>query len=203
MAYSSLNIAISSHFQTQKSLIMIYKFAISFFITFLLASNILSSLPLAFNLLSPLNSVFYAGIIGWTLLLLRVSVGGLFMLHGYPKITHLQQWANSMQMPVFMCFLSAWSMFLGGIALIIGFLTLLATLPILASMAFAAFLEISSGKPFVARDPYLIPEEQYKGPLGKGEPPSWEKAFMYCIMLITIAVLGPGALSVDAFIFRH
>lgn len=104
-------------------------------------------------------------------------------------------------MPIFMCFVSAWTMFLGGFALIIGFLTLLATLPILASMAFAAFLEITSGKPFVARDPYLIPEDQYKGPLGKGEPPSWEKAFMYCIMLIAIAVLGPGAFSLDASIF--
>ncbi|OKH52155.1 DoxX family protein [Calothrix sp. HK-06] len=178
---------------------MIYKFALGL-ITFLLATNT-SSIPLGINLLSSLNPVFPAGIVGWALLILRVSTGGLFILHGYPKVTHLKQWANSMHMPIFMCFLSAWSMFLGGFALIIGFLTLLATLPIFASMVFAAFLEITSGKPFVARDPYLIPEDQYKGPLGKGEPPSWEKAFMYCVMLITIAVLGPGAFSLDASIF--
>ncbi|WP_292863918.1 hypothetical protein [Nostoc sp. LPT] len=35
----------------------------------------------------------------------------------------------------------------------------------------------------------------------KGEPPSWEKAFMYCVMLIAIAVLGPGAYLFDALIF--
>ncbi|MGB7894009.1 MAG: DoxX family protein, partial [Microcoleus sp.] len=93
------------------------------------------------------------------------------------------------------------SMVGGGICLILGLLTLLASLPILGSMMFAAYLHISQGKPFVARDPYLIPEEQYQGPLGKGEPPSWEKAFMYCVMLIAIAVLGPGAYSLDALIF--
>lgn len=53
----------------------------------------------------------------------------------------------------------------------------------------------------VARDPYLIPEGQYKGPKEKGELPSWEKAYMYSIMLIAIAVLVPGAYSLDALIF--
>jgi len=53
----------------------------------------------------------------------------------------------------------------------------------------------------VARDPYLIPKGQYEGPQGTGEPPSWEKAFMYCLMLVTIAVFGPGAFSLDAILF--
>lgn len=183
---------------------MIYKFAIGVTTGFLLAiaSHASTDLPqLGLNLLSSLNTVYPAGIPGWALLLLRVSVGGLFILHGYPKITHLRQWAESLKMPIFICFLSAASMLGGGIFLIVGFLTLLATLPILGSMVFAAYLHISGGKPFVAKDPYLIPEDQYKGPLGKGEPPSWEKAFMYCVMLIAIAVLGPGAFSLDALIF--
>ncbi len=87
-----------------------------------------------------------------------------------------------------------------GICLVLGLLTPLASAAILLSMAFAAFLEIKDGLPFVARDPYLIPEGQYVGPDGIGEPPSWEKAFMYCLMLIAIAVLGPGAFSLDALI---
>ena len=182
---------------------MIYKFFIGFAIALVLGTNVSSNFPnLGLNLLSSLNTVFPAGIPGWALLLLRVSVGGLFLLHGYPKITHLRQWADSLKMPIFLCFLSALSMLGGAVCLIIGFLTLLASLPILASMAFAMYLEISQGMPFVAQDPYLIPEDQYKGPKGKGEPPSWEKAFMYCIMLIAIAVLGPGAYSLDALIFR-
>lgn len=178
---------------------MIYKFAVGVAIAFLLAS--FNFPQLGPHLLSALYSLYPDGFPGLALLLLRVSVGGLFVLHGYPKITHLRQWAESLKMPIFLCFLSAASMLGGGIFLIIGFLTLLATLPILCSMIFAIYLDVSGGKPFVAKDPYLIPEDQYKGPKGKGEPPSWEKAFMYCVMLIAIAVLGPGAYSLDALIF--
>ncbi len=125
------------------------------------------------------------------------------MLHGYPKITHLKTWANSLKMSVFLCFLSAFSMIAGGVCLVLGLLTPLASITILGSMIFAMVLEISQGLPFVARDPYLIPEGQYEGPNGKGEPPSWEKAFMYCLMLIAITVLGPGLFSLDALLFSR
>ncbi|MBH8571690.1 DoxX family protein [Nostocaceae cyanobacterium CENA369] len=179
---------------------MIYKFALGVAIAFFLAA--FNYPQLGPYLLSSLDRVYPNGLPGLALLLLRVSVGGLFILHGYPKITHLRQWAESLKMPVLFCFLSAASMIGGGIFLIIGLLTLLATLPILCSMVFAAYLHISGGKPFVAQDPYLIPADQYQGPLGQGEPPSWEKAFMYCVMLIAIAVVGPGAYSLDALIFR-
>lgn len=145
---------------------------------------------------------FPGGIEGWTLLLLRVGVGILFLQHGYPKITHLREWSTSLKMPTFLCFLSALSMVAGGVCLILGLLTPLASIAIFGSMAFAMILEIVQGSPFVARDPYLIPAGQYEGPKGKGEPPSWEKAFMYCLILIAIAVFGPGAFSLDALIFH-
>ncbi|MEH2349837.1 MAG: DoxX family protein [Nostoc sp.] len=178
---------------------MIYKFATGVAIAFFLGS--FNFPQLSPQLLSSLSPGYPDGFPGLALLLLRVSLGWLFILHGYPKITHLRQWAESLKTPVVLCFLSAASMVGGGIFLIIGFLTLLDTLPILCSMIFAIYLDISGSKPFVAQDPYLIPEDQYKGPLGKGEPPSWEKAFMYCVMLIAIAVLGPGAYSLDTLIF--
>lgn len=180
---------------------MIYQFVLGVAIAFFLAAFHFPQLRP--YLLSSLYHVYPDGLPGLVLLLLRVSVGWLFILHGYPKITHLRQWAESLKMPVFLCFLSAASMLGEGIFLIIGFLTLLATLPILCSMIFAIYLHITGGKPFVAKDPYLIPGGQYMGPLGEGEPPSWEKAFMYCVMLIAIAVLGPGAYSLDAAIFRR
>ena len=173
---------------------MIYKFVIGFALSFLLATNVSSNLPeLGLNLLSSLNPLYPTGLQGVVLLLLRLSVGVLFLLHGYPKITHLRLWANSLKMPLFLCFLSAASMLGGGICLILGFLTLLASVAIV--------LEIVQGLPFVASDPYLIPEGQYQGPKGKGEPPSWEKAFMYCVMLMAIGVFGPGAYSLDALMW--
>lgn len=178
---------------------MIYKFVLGVAVAFLLAS--FNFPQLGPHLLSTLYRVYPDGVPGLALLVLRVSVGGLFLIHGYPKVLHLRQWADSINTPVFLCFLSAWSMLGSGICLIVGLITLLATLPLLASMLFAILLHLIQGKPFVATDPYLIPEGQYKGPKGKGEPPSWEKAFMYCVMLIAIAVLGPGAYSLDALIF--
>jgi putative oxidoreductase len=181
---------------------MIYKAVLGFAIAlFLTTSSSVSHLP-GLSFLDRLYSDFPDGISGFTLLLLRVGTGILFMIHGYPKLTHLQQWASSLKMPTFLCFLSALSMFAGGVCLILGLLTPLASAAIFVSMAFAAYLEIRQGLPFVARDPYSIPQGQYEGPNGKGEPPSWEKAFMYCLMLLTIAILGPGAFSLDALLFK-
>ena len=163
----------------------------------LCANPLLANLA-AFKLLESLYRGFPAGLPGATLLLLRVGVGFLFILHGYPKITHLQTWAKGLKMPIVLCFVSALSMLIGGGCLILGLLTPWASLAILGSMGFAMVLEIVQGSPFVASDPYLIPDGEYEGPRGKGEPPSWEKAFMYCLMLIAIAVFGPGAFSLDA-----
>jgi putative oxidoreductase len=177
---------------------MIYT-STNFTVDFFLAAANLPRLDL--SLVSTLALVYPDGWSGLALLLLRVSVGGLFILHGYPKLNHLHSWATALKMPVFLCFLSAATMFGGGICLILGFLTLLATLPILGSMLFAVYLDITGGQPLVAQDPYLIPEGEYRGPDGLGEPPSWEKAFMYCVILIAIAILGPGVYSVDAAIF--
>jgi putative oxidoreductase len=173
---------------------MIYKF------TILLASNVAH-----FSVLNGSNFLylgFPVEIEGWTLLLLRVGVGILFMQHGSPKIRHLQLWSSYIQMPIFLCLLSALSMVGGGTCLVLGLLTPLASIAILVSMVFAMILEIRQGLPFVALDPYLVPPGQYDGSEGKTEPPSWEKAFMYCLMLIAIAVLGSGAFSLDALLFR-
>ena len=169
---------------------------------FLLSSGALFSFSQPFyDLINLLYPSFVLGIQGWMLLIFRVSVGILFVLHGYPKLVNLRKWAKSLKMPAPLCFLSALSMFLGGFALIAGFLTPLASLAILGSMGFATFLHIKKGKPFVAKDPYLLSEGEYQGPNGKGEPPSVEKAFMYDLMLLLIIIFGPGGYSLDAIFF--
>ena len=142
-----------------------------------------------------------SAIANWMLLILRVGIGVLFVLHGKPKLKHLQQWAKSIKMPVFLCLLSALSMFVGGLCLVLGFLTVPAALAIDGSMIFALFLEMSHGSPFVAQDPFQIPAGQYEGPNGLGEPPSYEKAFMYVLILSAIAILGAGSFSIDAQLF--
>jgi putative oxidoreductase len=64
-------------------------------------------------------------------------------------------------------------------------------------MVYAMVLEIRSGFPFIAPDPYQIPEGDYAGPMGVGEPPSWEKAAMYALMALVLILCGGGILSLD------
>ncbi|MEL6928584.1 MAG: DoxX family protein [Cyanobacteria bacterium J06600_6] len=152
------------------------------------------------NLWRSLFPVFPIGMQGYALLALRVGLGVLFVIHGYPKLIHLKTWSKALKMPLWLCFLSASSMFLGGFCLIAGFLTPFACIALLCSMVFALVLEITLGLPFVAPDPYLIPEGDYEGPNGKGEPPSQEKAFVFILMLVTLLILGAGGFSIDAWI---
>jgi putative oxidoreductase len=139
---------------------------------------------------------------GWGLLLLRLFVGIAFVRHGWPKLRNLRTWATALKTPEWLCFLSAASMFGGGIALLPGLLTPLAALAILVSMAYAVVLEIRSGFPFIAPDPFQIPPGDYMGPMGLGEPPSWEKAAMYCVMAIVLITCGGGALSLDTLLIE-
>lgn len=131
------------------------------------------------------------------LMLLRLFVGLAFIRHGWPKLRNLNTWAEALNTPIWLCFLSAVSMWAGGIALIIGLLTPLAALAILVSMAYAVVLEIRGGLPFIGPDPFQIPPGDYVGPLGVGEPPSWEKAAMYVVMCIVLIACGGGNYSLD------
>ncbi len=88
-------------------------------------------------------------------------------------------------------------MWAGGIALIAGVLTPLAAAAIAVSMVYAMVLEISLGSPFIAPDPFQIPEGDYAGPMGVGEPPSWEKAAVYVVMCLVLMTSGGGPFSFD------
>jgi putative oxidoreductase len=137
-----------------------------------------------------------------SLLVMRVFLGICFIRHGWPKLRNLDTWATAMKTPKWLCFLSAFSMWGAGIALIPGLLTPLAALAILVSMAYACVIEILAGFPFIAPDPYQIPEGDYAGPMGVGEPPSWEKAAMYVVMCLVLATCGGGTFSIDTLLLN-
>jgi len=138
-----------------------------------------------------------SGLAQLMLLLLRLFLGIAFIRHGWPKLRNLKTWSTALKTPQWLCFLSAFSMWGAGIALLPGLLTPLAALAIAVSMGYAMVLEIISGFPFIAPDPYQIPEGDYAGPMGVGEPPSWEKAAMYVVMCAVLATCGGGLWSLD------
>lgn len=141
-----------------------------------------------------MRKVFYAGGVSCRgsigLLLLRVAMGAAFMFHGWPKIQNASGWMDahgSSGMPPFLQAAAAVSEFGGGLALILGLLTPLAALGLAGTMATAlGMVHLRMGHAFVASAP--------------GQP-SYELAAVYLAASILFLLLGPGKLSLDAFLF--
>jgi putative oxidoreductase len=120
------------------------------------------------------------------LLLLRVVMGAAFMFHGWPKIQNPQHWMGPSEVPPALQAAAALSEFGGGLALILGLLTPLAALGIACTMGTAlGMVHLRMGHPFV-------------GFPGK---PSYELSAVYLAAAILFLLLGPGKLSLDAFLF--
>jgi putative oxidoreductase len=135
--------------------------------------------------------IFYCDTVGWIgsagLLLLRLAVGAAFMFHGWGKIQNPWGWMGA-ESPVPAVFqaLAALAEFGGGMALIVGLLTRLASLGIATNMVVAlALVHLPHGDPFVSMT-------------GKA---SFELAAVYLACAVTFLLLGPGRLSLDALLF--
>ncbi|MEW5922696.1 MAG: DoxX family protein [Candidatus Zixiibacteriota bacterium] len=121
----------------------------------------------------------------WGLLVLRVSVGSMMLLsHGWSKLMNFStispQFADPFGFgPGVSLGLVVFAEVFASIALIFGFLTRLATFPLIITMLTAAFL-IFAGEP-----------------LGKRELP-----IMYLIAYLTILLSGPGKYSLDRLMFK-
>src|SRR4029077_9786831 len=98
------------------------------------------------------------------------------------------QWMGPNGPPAFLQGLSVLAEFGGGIAIILGLLTPLASFGLICNMLFALFMvHLKMGHPFVAAGP------------GK---PSFEPAADYLAVALCLLIAGPGCLSLDALIFR-
>jgi putative oxidoreductase len=130
---------------------------------------------------------FIAGRPALALLFLRVVFGLALIIHGFPKIQHPFNWMGPQApVPGFLQFLAALSEFGGGIALVLGLLTSLASLGIFCTMLFAILMvHLRAGQPFV-------------DPAGG---PSFELPSHYLIIALALIIGGPGNLSLDSRIF--
>lgn len=130
------------------------------------------------------DSVGRIGSVG--LLVLRLVMGAAFVLHGWPKIQNPFGWMGpEAPFPAILIGLAALAEFGGGLALIFGLLTRLASLGIISTMVVAiGMVHVPQGDPFV----------------GQGGP-SWELAAVYLASAILFLLLGPGRISLDAVLF--
>lgn len=120
------------------------------------------------------------------LLFLRLVVGVAFILHGWGKIQSPMSWMGpDSPVPGIFQFLAALSEFGGGIALIIGFLTPLASLGLGFTMLVATYMHM-----IVFKDPFV----------SKGGG-SYELALVYLAISILFLMIGPGKFSLDNKIF--
>jgi putative oxidoreductase len=121
------------------------------------------------------------------LLVLRLVVGAAFLFHGWPKIQNpLGGMGLESPVPGILLALAALAEFGGGLALIVGFLTRLASLGIAAVMVVAiGMVHLPQGDPFVSRTGGA----------------SYELAAVYLACMILFLLLGPGRFSLDAIFF--
>ncbi len=121
------------------------------------------------------------------LLMLRLVVGVAFLYHGWGKIQTPFSWMPpTAGVPSILQFLAALSEFGGGLALILGLLTRIATLGMAFTMAVATFMHM-----VVMKDPFVN--------MTGGS--SYELALVYFSISVLFFVLGPGRFSVDAKIW--
>ncbi len=134
------------------------------------------------------NYVGGRGAVG--LFIVRLVFGAGIMLHGWQKL-HMPgapfQWMGPNGPPAFLQGLAVLAEFGGGIAIILGLLTPLASFGLTCNMLVALFMvHIPKGDPFVA------------GPGQHG----FEPAAGYLAVALCLLIAGPGCLSLDALIFR-
>jgi putative oxidoreductase len=120
------------------------------------------------------------------LLVIRIVMGFAFILHGVGKIQSPMSWMgpNSPVPGIFQA-LGAIAEFGGGIALLVGLVTCLASLGLMFTMLVAAGMHA-----FVMGDPFV----------SKGGG-SYELPVIYLLISVLFMVMGPGRYALDKKIF--
>ena len=120
------------------------------------------------------------------ILVYRLVLGITLLIHGYPKLKDgakgAGQWMQSMGIPSWTAFLAMLVEVVGGIAIVLGFLTRLAAF-------FLAIFMIAN---------ILMKKNKMKAVYVSTEKPSYEVDVLYLLLAITLLVLGPGPLSLDS-----
>ena len=135
---------------------------------------------------------FLDGKSAWALLGLRLIWGTALMVNGWPMIHNPLHWMDMggkpSGFPGLLQAIGALAVFGGGLAIVVGFVTPLAALGLVAAMAVALMLHLQHGEPFVK-----------KPPTAPGD--SYEASLVYLAIAVLLTILGPGVFSLDALLF--
>ncbi len=114
------------------------------------------------------------------LLMIRVMCGVAMMFHGYSKIRNPLHWMDGAPNPppAVLQGLAALAEFGGGLGIALGVLTSLSAFGIACTMAYAVWMHVQRGDPFV----------------GRGG--SFEPALLYLVLMLSLLLLGPGNYTV-------
>ena len=134
---------------------------------------------------------FVAGRGALGLLVVRIGFGIGLIEHGWMKIQHPFLWMGPSPTPGWLQMLAAVSEFGGGIAMVVGFLTPLAMFGILCTMAYA-MIHVH----FPQHQPYV-------NVTGDPQVHTYELPMHYFLVALGLLISGPGALSIDAFLFNR
>jgi len=127
---------------------------------------------------------FPSGRAGVALFALRAFVGVAFVLHGLGRIRDLPGFAAMYGLSWTLALAAKLTQIIGGVCLVVGFLTPAAGVSIAATMVAATVILRHKGEPFI-------------NPNGH----SWENSAFYVLAGLVVALLGPGRYSIDAFLF--
>ena len=124
------------------------------------------------------------------ILVLRIGIGIMFVLHGYPKLfggvatwTSVGGAMSTMGItsaPAFWGFMAALSETLGGLFLIFGFLSRIASLFLCGTMFVAFMMHFKNGDSFV----------------------QYSHALEAAILFFSLIIIGPGKIAVDRYLFK-
>ncbi len=126
------------------------------------------------------SSRTYTSLVSVWLLIARIAIGGFMLTHGYPKLMRLLDGkAEGFPDPLgvgslISLLLAIATEVIGSVLIMLGFLTRLATLSLIFTMAVAAFV-VHSGDPFSRM----------------------EMSLLYLLLYLTLFVFGPGKYAID------
>jgi len=133
----------------------------------------------------------------WGMLFVRIPLGMSMILHGYGKVMNLPgfiQYCDNIGIPPVFAVLAAFGEFLGGLGVLVGFMSRIAALGTGATMAVAAIVR------------HLIPGYGYLMNWHAGVAFGAEGYEFHTLavgMSVGIMVAGAGAVSVDYYVARY